>query len=223
MGQVSQTMIRVMLADDHKIFREGLSSLLEKAKDIQVVGHAENGRQAVSLAAELHPDVVIMDVAMPDLNGIEATEQILAEAARVGVVALSMHADQRFVSAMLRAGASGYLLKDCAFQELVQAVQTVAAGEKYLSPAIASLVIDEYVRASDAGEETPRDLLTPREREVLQLIAEGCATTQIAGRLSVSIKTIETYRRQIMEKLGIDTIAGLTKYAIREGLTSLEH
>lgn len=223
MRQVSQLMIKVMLADDHKIFREGLSSLLEKAKDIQVVGYAENGRQAVTLAAELRPDVIIMDVAMPDLNGIEATEQILSEGARVGVVALSMHADQRFVSAMLRAGASGYLLKDCAFHELVQAVQTVAAGEKYLSPAIASLVIDEYVRAAEAGEESPRDLLTPREREVLQLIAEGRATKQIAGRLGVSVKTVETYRRQIMEKLGIDTVAGLTKYAIREGLTSLEH
>ena len=215
-------MIRVLLADDHKIFREGLSSLLEKAREIEVVGQAENGRQAVALVAELRPDVVVMDVAMADLNGIEATQQIVSSGSRTGVLGLSMHADQRFVTAMLRAGASGYLLKDCAFHELVLAIQTVSQGEKYLSPSIASVVIDGYVRATEASEESLRHLLTPREREVLQLIAEGCATKQIAGRLEVSVKTIETHRRQIMEKLGIDTVAGLTKYAVREGITSLE-
>jgi DNA-binding NarL/FixJ family response regulator len=216
--------IRVLIADDHKIMLAGLRSLLEKQTDIEVVGEADNGRKAVQMAQEKKPDVIVMDVSMPDLNGIEATKQIIESLPETRVIALSMHSDKRFVMGMLRAGASGYLLKDCASQELANAIDQVAGGKKYLSSEITGVVIDDFLLGGGSSEEvaTAASQLSPREREVLQLIAEGWSTKQIASHLYVSIKTIETHRRQIMKKLDLHSIADLTKYAIREGLTSIE-
>ena len=216
--------IRVLIADDHKIMLAGLRSLLEKQTDIEVVGEADNGRKAVRMAQEKKPDVIVMDVSMPDLNGIEATKQIIESLPETRVIALSMHSDKRFVMGMLRAGASGYLLKDCASQELANAIDQVAGGKKYLSPEITGVVIDDFLLGRGSSEEVAiaASQLSPREREVLQLIAEGWSTKQTASHLYVSIKTIETHRRQIMKKLDLHSIADLTKYAIREGLTSIE-
>ena len=214
--------IRVLIADDHTIMRAGLRSLLEKEDQIEVVAEAENGRRAVQLAVEHEPDVVVMDVSMPDLNGIEATSQVLESLPEAKVIALSMHTDKRFVMGMLRAGAFGYLLKDCASQELANAIVSVASNKKYLSPDIAGVVIEDSLYGVQQEGETVSSLLSPREREVLQLIAEGWSTKQIAAHLYVSVKTIETHRRQIMKKLDLHNIAELTKYAIREGLTSVE-
>jgi DNA-binding NarL/FixJ family response regulator len=215
--------IRVLIADDHKIMLAGLRSLLEKQTDIEVVGEADNGRKAVQMAHEKKPDVVVMDVSMPDLNGIEATTQISESLPETRVIALSMHSDKRFVMGMLRAGASGYLLKDCASQELANAILQVATGKKYLSPEITGVVLGDILQGGSPGEvATATSQLSPREREVLQLIAEGWSTKQAASHLYVSVKTIETHRRQIMKKLDLHSIADLTKYAIREGLTSIE-
>jgi len=216
--------IRVLIADDHKIMLAGLRSILEKQTDFEVVGEADNGRKAVQMAQEKKPDVVVMDVSMPDLNGIEATKQIIESLPETRVIALSMHSDKRFVMGMLRVGASGYLLKDCASQELANAIVQVARGKKYLSPEITGVVINDFLLGGGSSGEvaTATSPLSPREREVLQLIAEGWSTKQIASHLYVSIKTIETHRRQIMKKLDLHSIADLTKYAIREGLTSIE-
>ena len=215
--------IRVLIADDHKIMLAGLRSLLEKQTDFEVVAEAENGRKAVQMAQESKPDIVVMDVSMPDLNGIEATTQIVESLPETRVIALSMHSDKRFVMGMLRAGASGYLLKDCASQELANAIQQVAGGKKYLSPEITGVIIDDLLLGGSSEEvATAASQLSAREREVLQLIAEGWSTKQIASHLYVSIKTIETHRRQIMKKLDLHSIADLTKYAVREGLTSIE-
>jgi DNA-binding NarL/FixJ family response regulator len=201
----------------------GLRSLLEKQTDFDVVGEADNGRMAVQMAHEKKPDVVVMDVSMPDLNGIEATTQIIESLPETRVIALSMHSDKRFVMGMLRAGASGYLLKDCASQELANAILQVATGKKYLSPEITGVVLGDILQGGSPGEvATATSQLSPREREVLQLIAEGWSTKQAASHLYVSVKTIETHRRQIMKKLDLHSIADLTKYAIREGLTSIE-
>ena len=215
--------IRVLIADDHKIMLAGLRSLLEKQVEFEVVGEAENGRKAVKMALETKPDVVVMDVSMPDLNGMEATTQVVDGLPETRVIALSMHSDKRFVMGMLQAGASGYLLKDCASQELANAIRQVADGKKYLSPEITGVVIDDFLKGRSSGEAaTVKAVLSAREREVLQLIAEGWSTKQIASHLYVSVKTIETHRRQIMKKLDLHTIADLTKYSIREGLTSIE-
>jgi len=214
--------IRILLADDHKITRQGLRSLLEKQSDMVVVAEAEEGRTAVRLVRELLPDVVIMDVSMPDLNGMEAARQITREFGNVKIVALSMHSDSLFVTEMLKSGASGYLLKDCAFEELARAIRTVVAGKTYLSPSVSSVVVDDYLHRLSKADFSGLDVLTNREREVLQLLAEGKSTKQIALKLHISGKTVETHRRQIMNKLDIHTVAELTKYAIRKGLTSLE-
>jgi DNA-binding NarL/FixJ family response regulator len=213
--------VRVVLADDHKIMREGLCSLLRSDPRVEIVGVAEDGRSAIQLVREQKPDVVVMDVAMPDLNGIDAARRIKADMPEVRILALSMHSDKRYISSMLQAGASGYLLKDCAFKELVQAIHTVARRQVYLSPSIASLVTDDYVRQLMVKDGSPASLLSPKEREVLQLMAEGHSTKQIATTMNLSVKTIETHRQQVMEKLGLHSIAELTKFAIREGLTSL--
>lgn len=213
---------RVLLADDHKIMSSGLRTLLEKEPDIEVAGEASDGREAVRLTDELAPEVVIMDIAMPDLNGIEATRQIISSGSRSRVIALSMHADKRYVSEMLKAGASGYLLKDCSFEEITNAIRAVRDGKTYLSPAIAGVVVEEYVGQLPQDEESGFSVLTAKEREVLQLLAEGYTTKQIAGRLHVSAKTVETHRQHIMTKLDIHSVAELTKYAVREGLTSLD-
>jgi DNA-binding NarL/FixJ family response regulator len=211
---------RILIADDHQLMREGLRGLLEGEPDMEVVGETESGREVLDLIQKLSPDVVIMDVAMPDLNGVDATRKVTKTAPAIRVLALSMHTDKRFVAGMLNAGASGYVPKDCAFAELARAVRTVAAGKVYLSPAIAGLVAEEF--ASRAVKEAPASPLTSREREVLQLLAEGRATKEIAGCLRLSVKTVETHRRQMMEKLDLHSVAELTKYAVREGLTSLE-
>ena len=214
--------IRIILADDHKIVREGLRSILEKELNMKVVAQSEDGRTTVELAQSLVPDIVIMDVSMPGMNGIEATRQITANVSGVRVIALSMHSDKRYVSEMLRAGASGYLLKHSALDELGRAIQTVLANKIYVSPEIAGVIVQDYVKHLGAAKPSHPAPLTTKEREVLQLIAEGRSTKEIAARLKVSIPTVETHRHHIMEKLQLHTVAELTKYAIREGLTSLE-
>lgn len=214
--------IRVLLADDHKIIRDGLRALLEKQVGITVIAEAANGRAAVQLTQELMPDIVVMDLSMPDLNGIEATRQIREKLPAVRIVALSMHSDKRFVIQILRAGASGYLLKDCAFEELAIAIRAVAANHTYLSPPMADLVLKDYLRQLPKSDPSAFSVLTNREREIVQMIAEGKSTKEIASLLGVSVKTVETHRQRTMEKLEINNIADLVKYAIREGLTTLE-
>jgi len=213
--------IRIIIADDHKIVRNGLRSLIEKELDIDVIAEADNGRTAVRITLELAPEVVVMDIAMPDLNGIEATRQIIAALPGTKVIALSMHADKRYVMEMLKAGASGYVLKDNAYEELASAIRTALNNHTYLSRQVAEIVIGDYVKLAQTGKDSVFSLLSAREREVLQLLAEGKSTAQIAESLYISVKTVETYRQHIMEKLNIRSIAELTKYAIREGLTSL--
>jgi DNA-binding NarL/FixJ family response regulator len=213
--------LKVLLADDHKIVRDGFRTLLAKNPKLTVVGEAENGRATVHLAKKLAPDIIIMDVAMPDLNGMEATRQIVADSPGLKVIAVSMHSDRRFVAEMLKAGASAYLSKDYAFDELENAIRTVVANKIYLSPDISGIVVDSYVRHTPKPESSAFSLLSDREREVLQLLAEGKTAKEIADQLHVSIKTVETHRTNIMTKLNIHRVAELTKYAIREGLTPL--
>ncbi len=213
---------RVLLADDHRILREGLRSLLEKQADMEVVGEAEGGRDAVRLALELSPDVALVDISMPDLNGIEATRRILSGCPGTKVIALSMHSHRRFIREMLKAGASGYLLKDCAVEELVGAIKAVVAGGTYLCPAIASVVAKGFVSRSRSQPRLAFDVLSGREREVLQLLAEGKSAKQIAYELGLSASTVAVHRKNIMDKLDIHNLAELTKYAVREGLTSLD-
>ena len=213
---------RILLVDDHAIIRQGLSSLLEKQPDIEVVGGVEDGRQAVDSARKLAPDLVIMDISMPNLNGIDATRKIAEEISGVKIIALSIHSSRRFVTEMLKAGASGYILKDCLFDELMGAIKTVLGGGIYLSPKITDVVIDDYVQRLSKQGQPNEPTLSDREREVLQLLAEGKSTKQIALSLHVSTKTIESNRRNIMGKLSINSVAELTKYAVREGLTQLE-
>ena len=213
---------RILLADDHRMMRDGLRTILEAEPGLEVVGEAVNGRTAVELARELMPDVVVMDIAMSDMNGIEATRRIVADNPEVKIVALSTYADRRYVLEMLDAGASGYVVKAAACEELVQAISIVARGKSYLSPEITGIVVDGYVGRQFAGPGAPGAALGAREREVLQLVAEGNSSREIAASLKISLKTVEAHRRNIMEKLGLHTVAELTKYAIREGLTSLE-
>jgi DNA-binding NarL/FixJ family response regulator len=220
--------VNILLCDDHRLMRDGLKAILEKA-GFGVVGEAENGRDSVELALQLRPDVVVMDISMPDLNGIDATRLLIERWPACKVLGLSMNSDHRYVLAMFAAGAGGYLLKNSASVELIQAVQAVAAQLKYVSPSVAGSFIDGYLAHTAAEQASssaavaigPRGL-SPREREVLQLLAEGKSSKDIATRLSIAATTVETHRRQIMNKLGIRSIAELTKYAVREGLTSLE-
>ena len=215
--------IRLLLADDHQIMREGLKALIEKERGITVVGEAEDGKTTVELARKLSPNVVVMDVAMPDLNGIEATRKIVKAHPNVKVVALSGHLNQGFVREMLAAGASAYILKQTACDELVRAIRAVVAGKKYLSAEVARGVVDAYVELSQSPSQSPAFVvLTEREREVLQMIAEGRSTKDIGGEIGVSVKTVETHRHNIMEKLNLHSVAELTKYAIREGITAVE-
>lgn len=215
-------MITVLVADDHAIIRDGICSLLGAIPGLKVVGQAENGRKALDLAQELRPDIVVMDISMPELNGFEATRQIRGELPGTRIIALSMYAEKRYVLGMLKAGVAGYLIKDCAFQELAEAIAVVHRGDIYLSPKIADTVRKALL---DSIEETPvtvSEELSERERQVLQRMAEGVKTRDIAEELHISVKTVETYRGSIMRKLNLYSVAELTKFAVREGLTPLE-
>jgi DNA-binding NarL/FixJ family response regulator len=214
--------IRILIADNHTLFSQGVRSLVEQQPDFEVVGEAADGRQAVAQCRELRPDVVLMDVVMPGLNGLEATRQIRQEVPETRVLALSMHVDKRYVLGMLEAGASGYLAKDSPFDEVARALRAVAAGHVYLAPSVAGLVVEGYARRASPAAETATAVLSQREREVLQLLAEGGKARQIARQLHISVKTVETHRRNLLAKLGLESLADLVRYAIREGITSLE-
>jgi len=211
---------RVLIADDYAITRAGLRSVLERQPDLQIVAEVANGLLAVEAARTLKPDVAVIDVSMPEMSGLEATRRIIVAVPEVKVLCLSMHADPRFVDAALRSGAHGYLVKECALEDLVSAIHAVIAGQIYVSPGLAAAVLGGY--RADEGERSSLARLTSREREVLQLLAEGHATRNIAERLHLSVKTVGTHREHLMRKLGTDSLAGLTKFAIREGLTSVE-
>jgi two-component system response regulator NreC len=205
--------VKIIIADDHKIMRDGLRNMLEKESGLEVVAEAKNGREAIQLTEQLRPDIVIMDISM------DATRTIVGKGWGTKIVALSMHADKRFVAGMFEAGAMAYLLKDCAYNELVQAIRQVVSGRTYLCSMISGVVIRDYIQRMRKSEAS---LLSPREKEILQLLAEGSTTKRIADQLKVSVKTVETHRQHVMEKLNIFSIAELTKYAIKEGITSLD-
>ncbi len=212
----------ILLADDHQITREGLRLLLANEPDMEVIAEADNGRTAVKLALKFKPDIIVMDVSMPDLNGMEATRQILTDLPKTKILGLSMHSHRNYVVGMLKAGVSGYLLKNCAFVELVQAIRDIYNNKIYIGEDIVDTVIEDYIMNIKTGKKATAKDLSAREREVLQLVAEGYTSKEIADQLNVHVKTIETHRHQIMAKLNHRTIADLTKYAIREGLTSLD-
>jgi len=213
---------RILLADDHQIVREGLRALLGRQSDFEVVGETADGTSTVKFAKKHLPDIIIMDVTMPDLNGIEATRQITTEIPDVRIVALSMYFDRHFVAKMLRAGARGYLRKDCASQELVHAIEVVSRGKYYISPNLGINSPKDVLNGAEIPHFIAFSLLTSKQREVLQFIAEGKTTKYIAERLGVSAKTIDKHREHIMEKLDIHSVAELTKFAIREGITSVD-
>lgn len=213
--------IRILLAEDHGLVRAGIRSLLQGLSGILVVGEAADGLQAVELISSLRPDVVLMDISMPGLNGLEASIRISRSHPQVRIIILSMHAGKEYVLAAMRAGASGYLLKDAGTEELEMAVKSVGRGEIFLSPGVSRHLVDDYLTRSQLSE-APLDRLTSRQREILQLIAEGLTTKDIARRLDLSIKTIETHRTQLMDRLDIHELAGLVRYAVRSGIVSDE-
>lgn len=212
---------KILVVDDHKVIRDGLRLLFGQQSDMEVIAEADNGRKAIQLARKLNPDVMVMDISMPELNGIDAAVQIHNEFPSIKMIALSMHTDARYVESMLSAHVSGYVLKNCAFEELVHAVRCAIQGQVYLSPHIADIVVKGYVSLNENKPKNNKSL-TNREREILQLISEGMKTKEIASQLFISMKTVDTHRRQIMDKLSLGSIAELTKYAVREGITSLE-
>lgn len=212
----------MLLVDDHPVVREGLRSVLEKEADIAVVGEAADGLSAIEASSELGPDVVVMDISMPGMNGIEATRRIVEAAPNTAVLCLSLHADRTMIAAMLRAGASGYVLKSSAFDELVRGVRSVGGGSVHLGPEALDNAVGDYITQLREGRFHDHAELTGREIEVLQLIAEGCSTGDVAAQLSISKKTVASHREHIMNKLGVRSVAALTKYAIREGITSVE-
>lgn len=214
--------IKLLVADDHKIFRQGIKKLLEEQNDLQIVGEAKDGREAVKKAQELKPDIILMDVAMADLNGLQATREIKKALPDTKVLMLTMHKNEEYVLQSFQAGASGYVLKEGAVEDLVAAIHSVDNDKSFLSPTISKTVIDAYVRKMETGKmETPFDLLTDREREVLQLIAEGYTNREVAKSLYISVKTVEAHRAHIMRKLNIHEVAKLVKYAIQKGLVDL--
>jgi DNA-binding NarL/FixJ family response regulator len=214
--------MRILIADDHRMMRDGLRAILAR-EQLEVVGEASSGHEAIALAQELRADVVIMDISMPDLNGVDATRRIVARQPGVKVIALSMNSDRRYVRAMFGAGAVGYLLKNSASDELIRAIEATSKNQKYVSPGIADVVVDGLVEEGVQSSRRPSgETLSQREREVLQLLAEGRSSKNIANSLGIAVPTVETHRRQIMTKLNLRTTAELTKYAIREGLTSLD-
>jgi len=215
--------LRILLADDHAVVRDGLRMVLEAQGDIEVVGEAADGRQAVELARRLQPQVAVLDIAMPELNGIEAARQIVEASPATRVVILSMHAGREHIWRALQAGALGYVLKDTAGVEVAQAVRAAHAGQRYLSRRIADVVLEEYVEMrQEAQAGSPLARLSGREREVLQLVVEGRSSAEIAQALALSVKTVETYRSRIMAKLGVKDLPGLVKFAIRQGVITLE-
>jgi two-component system response regulator NreC len=214
--------IKILLCDDHRIIREGLRSLLEKQPDMTIVGEGTNGFEACSLAKTTSPDIIVIDVAMPGLNGIAAARRLQEENQKAKILALSMHSDRHFVTGMLQAGAAGYLLKDCAFSELTNAIRTIISGGIYLSPQITGDVLQSFARKATPSRKSGKLELSARESEILQLIAEGKSTKDTATKLNLSVKTVESHRLNIMRKVGVNNVAALTKYAIREGLTTLE-
>lgn len=215
--------IRILLADDHKILREGLKKLIEEEDNLEVIGESKNGPDTVRLTQKLKPDLIIMDISMPELSGIEATRRILKEIPGIKVIALSMHSDSRYVMDMLEVGAKGYLLKDCAFDEIIHAIHAVIEGKTYLSPGVTDIVVDSSLGKMGKQPTNPaRSLLSSREIEILQLLSEGARTKDIAEKLFISQKTVETHRRNIMTKLKLDNIADLVRFAIREGLTTID-
>ncbi len=218
-GNRESAVVRVLLAEDHTLVRKALRSLLEAETDIEVVGEAEDGREAVEQVGQLHPDLVLMDISMPSLNGLEATRQIRQRFPEVKVLVLTMHADEEHIFQILRAGASGYVVKKAAPSELISAIQTVYRGDTFLSPSVSRTVVQEYIRWAEAMEgEDDYSRLTPREREVLQLIAEGHSNREMAGMLHISVKTVEGHRANLMDKLDLHSTAELTQYAIRKGV-----
>lgn len=211
--------VRILLADDHTIVRNGLRVLLERQPDFEVVGEAGNGREAIDLAQQQSPDIVIMDIAMPTMNGIEAAARITANLPKTAVVVLSMHADESYILRALKAGARGYLLKDSAETDLIQAVRAVASGKAFFSPAVSKVLAEEYIwHVERRGVQDPYDLLTARERELLQLIAEGKSAKEIAGLLNLSFHTVDTHRGNLMQKLNVHSIPELILYAVRKGI-----
>jgi two-component system response regulator NreC len=213
--------IKIMVVDEHKIVREGLATLIAKQPNMEIVGEAADGREALDLVEKNSPDLILMDVTMPNLNGIEATRRIKSKNPDIEIIALSLHSERQFVLGMISAGASGYLIKQCTFDELVLAINTVMEGKKYLSREIANVLIEEYVRKDSQEKAVIDSKLTSREIEILQLLAEGKTTKEIASNLSISLKTVEAHIRHTKSKLKAKTVAALTKIAIREGLTSL--
>jgi DNA-binding NarL/FixJ family response regulator len=214
--------MKILIADDHGVVRQGLKALIETEAGIEVVGEASDGQEVVQLAGQLSPDIVLMDIAMPNLNGVEATRLILEDNPHIRIIALSVHSDKHFITEMLKAGASGYILKSCLFDEVLRAIQTVAGSDYYLSPKITDVVVNDYKYYMTTVNKSAQVRLTPRERQIIQLLTEGKSSKQIALRLHLSPKTVDSNRREIMNKLGIFSLAELTKYAIREGLTSAE-
>ena len=213
--------IRILLADDHTLMRAGLRLLLERESDFAVVAEAEDGRRTVDLADAEAPNVVVMDIAMPLLNGIEATRQIVGKHPRIAVVILSMHSDESYVMRALKAGARAYLLKDSAEADLIRAIRAVSEGKSFFSPAVSKLLLEDYVRQlQQRGEEDSYELLTTREREILQLLAEGKSNKDVATMLNLSLYTVETHRSHILQKLGLHTIPDLILYAVRKGIIS---
>jgi len=213
--------IRILIADDHKLMRSGLRLLIEQQSDLSVVGEASDGREAVSLAKSLRPDVAVVDISMPNLNGIEAAHQITQDQPETGVIILSMHPDESYVLRALKAGAKGYLLKDSAESDLILAVRAVGGGKSFFSPAVSKVLLDDYVRKlKRSGVEDAYDLLTSREREILQLVAEGKSNKEVANLLNLSVYTVETHRSNVMQKLHLKGVPELTLYAVRKGLIS---
>lgn len=214
--------LKILLADNHTLVRAGIRALLEQIPDVVVVGEAADGREAIKLVERYRPNLVFMDITMPVMNGLEATVRIVKEFPQTRVVMLSVHTDEEYVLQALRSGAAGYLLKDAGRAELEIAVAAVARNETYLSPAVSRHVVGDYVRRTGGGSENRLDSLTPRQREILQLIAEGKSTKEIASILDVSVKTVETHRAQLMERLDIHDVAGLVRYAIRTGIVTAD-
>lgn len=213
--------IKVILADDHQLFREGLANLLAESKEVEVIAQAVNGKDAIDKAKKLRPDVMIMDINMPEMDGVEATSQLLKEISEMKIIGLSIHANKQYIKGMLEAGSSGYLFKNCSYDELIKAIQTVHIGKKYLSEKITEILIQEYLTKEEIGPITSSEL-TDRESEILKLIAEGISVSDISNQLFVSIKTINTHKQHILEKLNLKTTTDIIKYALKKGIISLD-